>query len=155
MPKLNSSASGDWILIAASVGVVAGIIFLIVDLAFTQYGRGQDQPDHDINAAIVSRRVYAGEDAGEDPGENPAEVTKQRQSELRQFVEQNCPACHGMRTTSGIGPALSGVNLQHLSVGAVSFTILYGRPAKGMPGWEAQLSENDAYWIAMHLKSGG
>ena len=147
MPKFNLSALGDWILIAASVGVVAGIALLIVDLVYTQQGTEQDQPDHVINSAVVSWRVNR--------GENAADVTKQRQSELRSFVEQNCPTCHGMSTTGSIGPALSKANLRHLSVGAVTFTILYGRPAKGMPPWEAQLSQKDAYWIAALLKGGG
>ena len=57
--------------------------------------------------------------------------------------------------TGSIGPALSSANLQHLSVNAVTLTILYGLPAKGMPPWEAQLSEKDAYWIAELLKRGG
>ena len=142
MPKFKLSALGDWILIAASVGVVGGIALLIIDLVYTQQRTEQDYPDHVINAAEGSRQRT----------ENAAEVTKQRQSELRYFVEQNCPACHGMRATGSIGPALSTANLQHLSVSAVTFTILYGRPAKGMPPWETQLSEKEAEWIAAHLK---
>ena len=147
MPDFNSSAFGDWIQIAASVGVIVGIALLILDLAQTPQLRESEQTNPAFNATSETRRVHS--------GENPVEVTKERQSELRDFVEKNCPACHGMWMTGSLGPELSKANLQHLSVNAVTFTILYGRPAKGMPPWEAQLSEQDAYWIAEFLKQGG
>jgi len=147
MPNFNSSALGDWILIATSVGVIAGIALLIVDIAFSRQLIESEPTNQAFNTAFETRRVYL--------RENSAEVTTERQSELRDFVEQNCPACHGIRMTGSIGPALSKAHLQHLSVNAVTLTILHGLPAKGMPPWEAQLSEKDAYWIAELLKRGG
>ena len=141
MPKFNSSAVGDWIQIGASVGVVAGILFLFAALFFTQ---ASIEPVHSNKALErVSREL---------PGDSLAEVTKERQGQLQRFVAQSCSPCHGL--TGGIGPTLSKVNLQHLSLNAVTFTILYGRPAKGMPPWESQISRLDAYWIAEFLKRG-
>lgn len=147
MPNFNWSALGEWIQIAASLGGLAGFALVIAYIAYTRQSIEPEQTNQAINAAVETRRVYL--------GENPAEVTNERRSELLYFVEQNCPACHGIRMRGSIGPALSKANLQHLSVNAVTLTILYGLPAKGMPAWEAQLSERDAYWIAELLKRGG
>ena len=146
MPNFNSSAFGDWIQIAASVGVIVGIALLILYVAYTPQLSESERTNQAFKAALEPPRVHL--------GENSVEVTKERQSELRYFVEKNCPACHGMQVAGSLGPALSKANLQHLSVNAVTFTILYGRPAKGMPPWEAELSEKEAYWIAEFLKRG-
>ena len=145
MPKFKWSALGDWIQIAASLGGLAGFALVIAYIAYTRLE--PEQTNQAFNAALETRRVYL--------GKNPAEVTDERQSELLDFVEQNCPACHGIRMRGSIGPALSKANLQYLSVNAVTLTILYGLTDKGMPAWEAQLSERDAYWIAEFLKRGG
>ena len=147
MPNFNWSALGDWIQIAASIGGLAGFALVIAYIAYTRQSIEPEQTNQAFNAALETRRVYL--------GENPTEVTNERQSELLDFVEQNCPACHGIRMRGSIGPALSKANLQHLSVNAVTLTILYGLTDKGMPAWEAQLTEGDAYWIAEFLKRGG
>ena len=142
MPNFKWSALGDWIQIAASLGGLAGFALVIAYIAYTRLE--PEQTNQAFNAALETRPVYL--------GKNPAEVTDERQSELLDFVEQNCPACHGIRMRGSIGPALSKANLQYLSVNAVTLTILYGLTDKGMPAWEAQLSERDAYWIAEFLK---
>lgn len=144
MSGFNASALGDWIQIAASACVIGGIAFLVVEVARTQSVfevRETEQPLTDIEVQVVLS------------SDHPAETTEERQSELRDFLEQNCPACHG--PTGGIGPPLSDAHLQHLSVDALTSTILHGRPAKGMPPWEAQLSVSDAHWIAEFLKTEG
>lgn len=144
MPGLNPKLLGDWIQIVASLGVLAGFLLLAIDLA--QVGRststGRSTPA--VNAAA---RVSAAEE--------PGEITGARQAELREFVETNCPACHGEQLAGSIGPALSEDGLRHLSVEAVSFMILNGYEAKGMPAWNAQLSKRDTAWIAKFLKRGG
>jgi len=147
MPNINPRVLADWIQIAASVSVIAAIVFLVVDLAYTRQPIGSEQTNQVFNAAS--------ETGGASFGEKPGEVTKERQAELRYFVEKNCPACHGLQFRSSIGPELSKAGLQHLSVNAVTFTILYGYQVKGMPAWGTQLSKNDAYWIAEFLKRGG
>lgn len=145
MRNFDSSAIGDWIEIAASIGVVVGIVILVVVLALDPWLAGWEHPEQVISAAPERERVKLNGSA--------ADVTKERQSELRHFVDRHCPACHG--TEGGIGPALSRSDLEHLSVNAVALTILYGRSAKGMPAWEAQLTEGDALWIAEWLKKDG
>jgi cytochrome c55X len=145
MPKLNLSGLGDLIQIVASVGVVLGIAFMIIELAQSTQLTETTQPDLAFETALKK--------PGRDfLGKSTAAITPERQTELLHFVRQNCPACHGM--TGGIGPALSKVNLEHLSLNAITFTILYGRPEKGMPAWETQLSEEDTYWIAGLMKRG-
>jgi mono/diheme cytochrome c family protein len=145
MPKLNLSGLGDLIQIVASVGVVAGIAFMIIELAQSTQLTETAQPDLAFETALKKpRRDFL--------GESTAVITPDRRTELLHFVRENCPACHGM--TGGIGPALSKVNLEHLSLNAITFTILYGRPEKGMPAWETQLSEEDTYWIAGLMKRG-
>ena len=120
MPNFNWSALGDWIQIAASIGGLAGFALVIAYIAYTRQSIEPEQTNHAFNAALETRRVYL--------GENPAEVTNERQSELLYFVEQNCPACHGIRMRGSIGPPLSEASLQHLSVNEVTLTILYGLP---------------------------
>lgn len=144
MPHLDLRAVGEWIEIAASVGVIAGIALAIIGLAFTRQWSDSEQADRAPDAGSTIGRV--------DHHDAP-EVSVERQVELRHFVDQNCPACHAM--TAGLGPALSTTHLEQLSVNAIAFTILYGRPAKGMPPWHAQLSQHDAYWVAEYLKRGG
>ena len=74
---------------------------------------------------------------------------------MREFVQKNCPACHGAQMVGSIGPPLSRVELERLSISAVASTIRFGRTDKGMPAWEEQLSEKDAYWMAGLLKREG
>jgi mono/diheme cytochrome c family protein len=143
MPTLDLRALGEWIQIAASVGVIAGIALAIIGLAVTRAWIEPETTDATLEAGSAIRR--------ED--HHGAQVTVDRQAELRRFVDQNCPPCHAM--TAGLGPALSTTHLEQLSVNAVASTILYGRPAKGMPPWQAQLSQRDAYWVAEYLKRGG
>ena len=91
MPNFKWSALGDWIQIAASLGGLAGFALVIAYIAYTRLE--PEQTNQAFNAALETRRVYL--------GKNPAEVTDERQSELLDFVEQNCPACHGIRMRGG------------------------------------------------------
>ncbi|MDR1968828.1 MAG: cytochrome c, partial [Burkholderiaceae bacterium] len=58
-----------------------------------------------------------------------------RQIELVRLVRQDCGACHGMRLTGGLGPAVTAQALPGRTPDSVSATILYGRPGTPMPGW--------------------
>lgn len=77
-----------------------------------------------------------------------------RQQELVRLVRQDCGACHGLRLTGGLGPALTSATLQNRSVEALAATIFHGRRGTPMPGWQSLLSEGEAHWIATHLKQG-
>lgn len=144
MPNLDLRALGEWIQITASVGVIAGIALAIIGLAFTRPWSEPETTDTTLEVGSAVRQ---------EDHHDTQEVTVGRQVELRRFVDQNCPPCHAM--AAGLGPPLSTTHLEQLSANAVAFTILYGRPAKGMPPWQAQLSHWDAYWVAEYLKRGG
>jgi cytochrome c55X len=77
-----------------------------------------------------------------------------RQAELVHIVRQDCGACHGMRLTGGLGPALTREALAERSVGTIEATILHGRPGTPMPPWRALLPPNDVHWIAEQLAAG-
>lgn len=146
MPGLKPSVLNDWFQIAASIGVLAGIVFVIVELVYTRQSFESDKTSYATGP--VETRLAS-------PSQSSGEPTVERQAALRLFVAQNCPACHGNQAAGSIGPELSKENLQHLSAHAISLTILYGRPAKGMPAWETQLSEQDTAWIARLLIGDG
>ena len=81
-------------------------------------------------------------------------LTAQRQIQLVRLVRQDCGACHGIRLTGGLGPAITPSALPGRTPEGVSVTILYGHPGTPMPGWQGMLSEADARWIAERLLAG-
>jgi cytochrome c55X len=81
-------------------------------------------------------------------------VSLARQAELVRVVRQDCGACHGMRLTGGLGPALTREALADKPLEAMVATIVHGRPGTPMPPWRALLSADDAQWIAQRLMSG-
>ena len=82
------------------------------------------------------------------------EPTPQRQQTLVRMVRQDCGACHGLRLTGGLGPALTPGALAGRPLAALVATTLHGRPGTPMPGWQSMLSESDAIWIAQQLQAG-
>lgn len=140
MPRFTAKVIGDWVLIAGSLGTLLGTIGLVVVGAYTLIGTESiDRPP------------------AEGPGEllDAGVVSAARAVELVEFVEETCPACHGKELHGSVGPPLSRAELQHLTVNALTMTLLQGRPEKGMPPWNGQLSKTDALWIAEFLKGGG
>ena len=95
--------------------------------------------------------VHAADADAPTPGDAP---TAQRQAQLVHFVRDDCGACHGMRLTGGLGPALTPSALPGRTVEGVTVTILDGHPGTPMPGWRGLLSEADARWIAARLLAG-
>lgn len=77
-----------------------------------------------------------------------------RQGELLHLLVHDCGACHGMRMTGGLGPALTPTALASKSNEALVGTILAGRPGTPMPPWAGLLSEPEAWWIARALREG-
>ncbi len=82
-----------------------------------------------------------------------AAVSAERQTELRDLVHQDCGACHGMRLTGGLGPALTSQALQGKSHDFLFVTISEGRPGTPMPPWRTQLTEQEINWIVDYLKT--
>jgi len=80
--------------------------------------------------------------------------TPERQQALVRMVRQDCGACHGMRLTGGLGPALTPQALADKPLAAMAATIQHGRPGTPMPPWRALLAESEALWIAAQLQRG-
>ena len=77
-----------------------------------------------------------------------------RQHALLQLLHRDCGACHGMRLTGGLGPALTPEALRGTSDDALVATILDGRPGTAMPPWRRFLSDADAAWLTERLRAG-
>ncbi|MFO1220649.1 MAG: cytochrome c [Burkholderiaceae bacterium] len=95
-------------------------------------------------AALASPAAIAGD----------TEPAGARQRELVRMVRQDCGACHGMRLTGGLGPALTREALSDKPLDSMTATIVNGRPGTPMPPWRAMLSVAEARWIAARLADG-
>ena len=82
------------------------------------------------------------------------ELDLARQQSLIRLVRQDCGACHGMRLTGGLGPALTREALADKPLDAMAATIVHGRPGTPMPPWRTMLSDTDVRWIAEQLARG-
>ncbi|HFD81360.1 MAG TPA: cytochrome c [Gammaproteobacteria bacterium] len=76
----------------------------------------------------------------------------QRQAALRDLVHEDCGACHGMRLTGGLGPALTPQALQGKDHDFLYATISEGRPGTPMPPWGPLLTRPEIDWIVDYLK---
>ena len=81
-------------------------------------------------------------------------LSEARQQSLIRIVRQDCGACHGLRLTGGLGPALTRDALADKPIDAMAATIVHGRPGTPMPPWRALLDDADARWIAEQLARG-
>lgn len=77
-----------------------------------------------------------------------------RAQDLVRMVRQDCGACHGMRLTGGLGPALTRESLVDIPLDSLVATIFHGRPGTAMPPWRAMITEPEARWIAGRLQDG-
>jgi len=73
---------------------------------------------------------------------------------LRDFVRQDCGACHGLTLKGGLGRPLTADNLADLDVATISNIVLHGIPGTAMPPWAGLLTAEQADWIARQLKEG-
>jgi len=87
-------------------------------------------------------------------GADAQELNPARQQTLIRMVRQDCGACHGMRLTGGLGPALTPEALAGKPLDAMASTIAQGRPGTPMPPWRAMLSDTDVRWIVEQLAHG-
>ena len=77
-----------------------------------------------------------------------------RQAQLEHLLAQDCGACHGLRMTGGLGPALTREALAGKSTDNLIATITQGRPGTAMPGWGPLLSPDDIRWLVDLLLQG-
>lgn len=81
-------------------------------------------------------------------------VRADRKPALIRMVRHDCGACHGMRLTGGLGPALTREAMADKPLDGLAATIFQGRPGTPMPPWRALLSEAESWWIAEQLMRG-
>jgi cytochrome c55X len=77
----------------------------------------------------------------------------ERQAELKTLLYQDCGSCHGMTLRGGLGPALPRDRMEAFSPEALTYIIQHGIPGSAMPGWKTLLSDEEARWIADHLRT--
>lgn len=88
--------------------------------------------------------------AGDEPPAPPAA----RATELLMLLHRDCGACHGMRLTGGLGPALTAGALRDKPADALVATIVHGRSGTPMPPWGRFISEDEARWLVARLQEG-
>ena len=76
----------------------------------------------------------------------------ERQQELKKLLHRDCGSCHGLHLDGGLGPALSPERMRGYDREALVRVILEGVPGTAMPGWQSELSEAEARWLARHLQ---
>lgn len=81
-----------------------------------------------------------------------AEVMPDRVAELQHMVTQDCGSCHGLTLKGGLGSPLTPEALTHADPEALAAIILDGVPGTAMPSWRPLLTDEEAIWIARHLK---
>ena len=77
-----------------------------------------------------------------------------RQHELLRLLHRDCGACHGLRLTGGLGPALTPNALRDKPDASLVGTIVAGRRGTPMPPWQPFMTEDEARWLVARLKQG-
>jgi cytochrome c55X len=87
-------------------------------------------------------------------GEELAAPPDARQRELIRLLKHDCGACHGLRLTGGLGPALTPDALKDKPAENLVATIIAGRPGTAMPPWRPYLSDAEAQWLVARMREG-
>ena len=84
----------------------------------------------------------------------PETISKQRITELKDLLLQDCGSCHGMTMKGGLGPALTPQVLKNRSREVIRLTISNGRTGTPMPPWKKILTKQEINWIVNTLYEG-
>lgn len=76
----------------------------------------------------------------------------ERQQELRNMLDHDCGACHGLTLQGGLGSALTPEALVGKTDDFLVSTILEGRKGTAMPPWKKFLKESEARWLVQQLR---
>lgn len=87
-------------------------------------------------------------------GDGDSAPAPARQRELLQLLRQDCGACHGLRLTGGLGPALTPDALKEKAPASLAAAIVHGRAGTAMPPWRPFVSDVEAEWLVMRLREG-
>ncbi|MFA6053300.1 MAG: cytochrome c [Methylobacter sp.] len=80
------------------------------------------------------------------------EPSLDRQSTLRNMLNHDCGACHGLTLKGGLGPALLPEALAGKPDDFLIATILNGREGTAMPPWQQFMSWDEAAWLVGILR---
>lgn len=80
------------------------------------------------------------------------EPSPDRQSTLRNMLNHDCGACHGLTLKGGLGPALLPEALAGKPDDFLISTILNGRPGTAMPPWQPFMNRDEAAWLVGILR---
>ena len=83
------------------------------------------------------------------------ELSPARQRELDNLLKHDCGACHGLRMTGGLGPALTPAALAPKSAALLEQIVRDGRPGTPMPPFEPLLAPEEIRWLVNRLRDGG
>jgi cytochrome c55X len=93
-----------------------------------------------IATALLAKNSLAGEPSPE------------RQSAIRNMLNHDCGACHGLTLKGGLGPALLPETLAGKSDDFLISTILNGRLGTAMPPWQPFMNRDEAAWLVGILR---
>jgi len=81
------------------------------------------------------------------------EPSPERQSALRNMLNHDCGACHGLTLKGGLGPALLPEALADKPDDFLISTILNGREGTAMPPWQPFMNRDEAAWLVGILRN--
>ncbi len=93
-----------------------------------------------VIAAVLSGNSLAGEPSPE------------RKNALRNMLNHDCGACHGLTLKGGLGPALLPEALAGKPDDFLISTILDGRKETAMPPWQPFMTRDEAAWLVGILR---
>jgi cytochrome c55X len=80
------------------------------------------------------------------------EPSPDRQNALRNMLNHDCGACHGLTLKGGLGPALLPEALAGKPDDFLISTILNGREGSAMPPWQQFINRDEAAWLVGILR---
>ncbi len=81
------------------------------------------------------------------------EPSPDRQNTLRNMLNHDCGACHGLTLKGGLGPALLPEALAGKPDDFLIATILNGREGTAMPPWQPFMNRDEAAWLVGILRN--
>ncbi len=78
--------------------------------------------------------------------------SQERQNTLRNMLNHDCGACHGLTLKGGLGPALLPDALAGKPDEFLISTILDGRKGTAMPPWQPFMNRDEAAWLVGVLR---
>lgn len=80
------------------------------------------------------------------------EPSPERQTTLRNLLNHDCGACHGLTLKGGLGPSLLPEALAGKPDDLLISTVLNGRPGTAMPPWQPFMNRDEAAWLVEILR---